>query len=303
MSKKRLGRGLDALLSERATTKEQAPASPPARDETVQPAASGLAITQIALTDLVPSPYQPRRTFDEEAMAELARSIRQRGVLQPIVVRERASGGYELIAGERRWRASELAGLSTIPAVVRVVTDAEASAFALIENIQREDLSVMEEALGLARLRDEFQLTQQEIADAVGKSRVAIANLLRLLNLGSVARQLLESGKLEMGHARALLALEGVTQDRAAEEVARGGLSVRQTEALVRSRLAPKTQKPVKSQAVDPEAQRLARRLTDFVGAPVNIKHEKGGAGSVTIKYHTLEELDGVLDRIGLPKE
>ena len=230
MSKKRLGRGLDALLSERS----RAPGTSDQQDAEGLPSPQARApgIAEIALHEIVASPYQPRRNFDPEALQELADSIRLRGVLQPVVVRSRAQGGYELIAGERRLRASKLAGMGSIPAVVRVVTDEEASAFALIENMQREDLSAMEEALGLARLRDEFQLTQQQIADAVGKSRVAIANTLRLLNLGSVARRLLEAGAIEMGHARALLSLEGVAQDRAAQQVAEAGLSVRQTEAL-----------------------------------------------------------------------
>lgn len=297
MSKKRLGRGLDALLSERAkpeSTPEEAPSPAPARS----------GVDEIPVQDVVPSPYQPRRHFDDEALAELANSIKQSGLLQPIVVRERAQGGFELIAGERRLRAAGLAGLSAIPAVVRRVSDEEASAFALIENIQREDLSALEEARGLARLRDEFQLTQQQIADAVGKSRVAIANLLRLLNLGALARGLLENGDIDMGHARALLSLEGVAQDRAAQQVVEGGLSVRQTEELVRRLEAGKSKPQTKSKpSKDADTQRLEQRLMDHLGAPVSIKHGERGKGEVTIRYSSLEELDGVLGHLGLPRE
>ncbi len=261
----------------------------------------GAEFLELRLDQIEPNPYQPRRHFDEEAIDALTASIRELGVLQPILVRRSTNAGeYELIAGERRWRAAQQAGLTAIPAVVRSVTDAEASAFALIENIQREDLSALEEAMGLARLRDEFELTQQQIADAVGKSRVAIANLLRLLNLGSTARTLLESGALEMGHARALLSVEGILQDQLAQQVAEQGLSVRQTEALVRRAGAPKT-KPDKRPAVkDADISRLEQRLTDHLGAPVQIKHAADGKGELAIRYSNLDELDGVLKHLGL---
>jgi ParB family chromosome partitioning protein len=258
-------------------------------------------VPELPIADIRPSPYQPRREFDTEALNELADSIRTRGLLQPIMVRPRPQGGYELIAGERRWRAAQMAGLKTLAAVVRQANDHEASALALIENMQREDLNAMEEALGLARLRDEFELTQQQIADSVGKSRVAIANLLRLVNLGSVARALLQSGPLEMGHARALLALDGVQQDRAAEEVAAKALSVRQTEALVK-RLAnpnPREMDPP-PHSKDSDTLRLERQLTEYLGAPVNIKHGRKGQGELVIKYTTLDELDGVLKHLGM---
>ena len=297
MSKKRLGRGLDALLSDRKATQAAPETETPVRAE---PPARDSGVLEIEVTDVQPSPYQPRRVFDSEALGELANSIARQGLLQPIVVRERAQGGYELIAGERRWRAAQQAGLTRIPAVLRNVTDAEASAFALIENIQREDLSALEEAMGLARLRDEFELTQQQIADAVGKSRVAIANLLRLLNLGSTARTLLESGALEMGHARALLSVDGILQDQLAQQVAEQGLSVRQTEALVRR--AGKT--PPKARphgpGKDADIARLEQRLTDHIGAPVQIKHAADGKGELAIRYSNLDELDGVLKHLGL---
>ncbi len=298
MSKKRLGRGLDALLSSPRQTPK------PAGDAAGQAplGAENIASEQgIAIADIYPSPYQPRRHFDQQALAELADSITHQGLLQPVIVRARPQGGYELIAGERRWRAAKLAGLNAIPAVVKIVTDAQASAFGLIENMQREDLNAMEEAMGLARLRDEFGLTQQQIADAVGKSRVAIANLLRLMNLGSITKELLNTGSLEMGHARALLALDGLVQDQTAQRVVDQGLSVRQTEALVRSVVkGGGKQKSVKPADKDPDTLRLEQRLTETIGAPVSIKHARQGNGELTIKYSNLDELDGVLKHLGI---
>lgn len=302
MSKKRLGRGLDALLSERTSASDRAsPASETVGADVNAEVAALSPDIAIPIADIQPSPYQPRRHFDSEALGELANSITNQGLLQPVVVRARAQGGYELIAGERRWRAAQLAGLTKIPALVRVITDAEASAFGLIENMQREDLNAMEEATGLARLRDEFELTQQQIADAVGKSRVAIANLLRLMNLGSPTKRLLESGDLEMGHARALLALDGLAQDQAAQRVVDQGLSVRQTEALVRSLTQPTGAKAVAAHVgKDADTLRLEQRMMDTIGAPVSIKHSAQGKGEVTIKYSSLDELDGVLKHLGL---
>ncbi len=293
MAKKKLGRTFDTLLPQRQS------AEPDQAVAVDGGAASGSGIDEIVISEVTPSPYQPRRHFDEEALRDLANSISASGLLQPIVVREKAQGGYELIAGERRLRASELAGLTSVPAVIKTVTDEEASALALIENMQREDLSALEEAQGIARLRDEFELTQQQIADVVGKSRVAIANALRLLNLGSVAKQMLENGDLEMGHARALLGLEGTDQERAAHIVVEKGLSVRQTEALVRQGLnrQPKAKQPPTK---DADIQRLEVSLTDHLGAPVAIKHGKNGGGELAIKYSSLEELDGVLRHLGI---
>ncbi|NKC00452.1 MAG: ParB/RepB/Spo0J family partition protein [Pseudomonadales bacterium] len=308
MSKKRLGRGLDALLSSQT---QPAPIHTPTQAQNDSNDAvgavtvgAGSGIAQLSIDEVVPSPYQPRQAFDEEALADLANSIKTNGLLQPIVVRGRAQGGFELIAGERRLRAAKLAGMDTIPALVRAVSEEEASALALIENMQREDLSALEEALGLARLRDEFELTQQQIADAVGKSRVAVANHLRLLNLGALARQMLENGDLEMGHARALLALEGVDQDRGAHAVVEQGLSVRQTEALVRKIANP--EKDTKAQTnsnKDPETLRLEQRLMDHIGAPVSISHTASGKGQLKINYGSLDELQGVLRHLGLGGE
>ncbi len=296
MSKKRLGRGLDALLSERTP-------KPVPTEQTDASQAQNQGGLVIDIGQVQPSPFQPRRIFDDDALAELANSIRTQGLLQPIVVRKRPQGGYELIAGERRWRAAQRAGLTAIPAVLKTASDEEASALALIENIQREDLSALEEAQGLARLRDEFQLTQQQIADAVGKSRVGIANLLRLLNLGSTARRLLEEGKLEMGHARAILGLEGISQDQVAQQVADQGFSVRQTEALVRRVSqggAPKASARVGSDSKDPDTLRLEQRITERIGAPATIKYSGDGRGELTIKYSTLDELQGVLKHLGM---
>jgi ParB family transcriptional regulator, chromosome partitioning protein len=306
MSKKRLGRGLDALLSERkpSTTPENQDSQD--KSAATQPAVAGQTEpssveTGIDIEAITPSPYQPRRQFAEEALQDLANSISRQGLLQPIVVRKKANGGYELIAGERRWRAAKRAGFTTIPAVIRTVSDEQASALALIENMQREDLNAMEEALGLARLRDEFNLTQQEIADSVGKSRAAIANLLRLTNLGSVTRGLLERGALEMGHARALLALDGLTQDQTAAHVVDKSLSVRQTETLIRSlSQEKKPAEPAAPVRQDPDTARLERRITEKVGAPARIKQGAQGTGELIIKYSNLDELDGVLKHLGV---
>ena len=294
MTKKKLGKGLDALLSRptKAVSDIQA--------EQEQPAASAppQSVTEIAVALIKPSPFQPRRVFAPAALDELATSIQHHGVLQPIVVRALPQGGFELIAGERRWRAAQQAGLQTIPVVQRDVSDKEASAFALIENIQRENLNVVEEALGLARLRSEFELTQQELAELVGKSRAAIANSLRLLNLGSVARDLLMEGKLDMGHARALLGLAGTEQDLIAQDVAMKQLSVRQTEALVRKLSAVSTNRGRRTGDKDVDTALLERRLSDHLGANVSITQRAQGRGELVIKYGNLDELDGVLQRL-----
>ena len=298
MTKKKLGKGLDALLSR--------PTSGPKKSaletdgSTMQSAAQVLA--EIAIADIKPSPFQPRREFSAEALDELAASIQHHGVLQPVVVRALPQGGFELIAGERRWRAAQQAGLQTIPVVQRDVSDREASAFALIENIQRENLNVVEEALGLSRLRSEFELTQQELAEVVGKSRAAIANSLRLLNLGSVARDLLMTGQLNMGHARALLGLTGTEQDVVAQDVATKQLSVRQTEAFVRKLSANSAKQKPSTSDKDNDTVLLERRLSDHLGASVSITQRSYGRGEVMIKYGNLDELDGVLQRLHLPK-
>ena len=294
MTKKKLGKGLDALLSRPTSGPKKSALEPDG--STMQSAAQVLA--EIAIADIKPSPFQPRREFSAEALDELAASIQHHGVLQPVVVRALPQGGFELIAGERRWRAAQQAGLQTIPVVQRDVSDREASAFALIENIQRENLNVVEEALGLSRLRSEFELTQQELAEVVGKSRAAIANSLRLLNLGSVARDLLMTGQLNMGHARALLGLTGTEQDVVAQDVTTKQLSVRQTEALVRKLSANSAKQKPSVSDKDNDTVLLERRLSDHLGASVSITQRSHGRGEVLIKYGNLDELDGVLRRL-----
>lgn len=286
MSKRRLGRGLDALLSSVAEPE----ATPDA------------GIAELPVDQIVRGRYQPRRIFTEDSLQELAASIRVQGLIQPIVVRPRPQGGFELIAGERRWRAAQIAGLAQIPAVVRDVADDRASAMALIENIQRENLNPLEEAFALQRLRDEFQLTQQQVADAVGKSRVAVTNLLRLLNLAAGVRELLEQGVIEMGHARALLSLDPLDQERTARDIADRQLSVRQTELLVRQLLKPRPEpEPIVPQAAsgpDADTRLLEAQLSDRLGAPVAISHSPKGGGQLVIRYSSLEELDGILAHI-----
>jgi len=241
--------------------------------------------------------YQPRGEMDEDMLEELASSIRKQGVMQPIIVRAVSEGRYEIIAGERRWRATQLAGLDRIPAIIRDVPDEAAIAMALIENIQRENLNAMEEARALQKLQDEFQLTQQEVADAVGKSRSTITNLLRLTTLCSDVRVLLEHGDLEMGHGRAMLTLTPEYQIQAAKQVIFRSLSVRQTEALVK-KLQNNTSKAVKPYPLDPDIRALQERIAEKMGAKVDISHSMKGKGRVTIQYNSLDELDGILSHI-----
>ncbi|MCK0536883.1 ParB/RepB/Spo0J family partition protein [Alcanivorax quisquiliarum] len=294
-----LNKGLDALLSRSSgpASREEVSIS----DDNVAPPVTDQAprdgeLRKLPVELLERGRYQPRRDMSPEALEELAESIRAQGVMQPIVVRPIGDKRYEIIAGERRWRAAQLAGLHSIPAVVRDVPDDAAIAMALIENIQREDLNPMEEALALARLKDEFTLTHQQVADAVGKSRAMVTNLLRLIALEEDVRKLLEHGDLEMGHARALLALTGQNQIEAARMVVARGLNVRQTEALVRdfdkvrSTAAPKRE--------DPNVRRLLNDLSDRLGAPVALKQGAGGKGKLVISYNSLDELDGILSHI-----
>ncbi len=244
--------------------------------------------------------FQPRRHFDEDRLRELADSIAAQGVVQPAVVRPVGDGKYELIAGERRWRAAQLAGLSEIPVVVRDVDDQAAMAMGLIENIQRDDLNPLEEAQALHRLLEEFELTHQQIAQAVGKSRTTVTNLMRLLELNPDVKQQVEAGNLEMGHARALLALEDDLQSQAAHVVVKKGLSVRETEALVR-RYKEHGGEPARSPAAveqDPDVRRLIQDLTDKLGAPVQLKQAANGKGKLVISYNTLDELEGIMAHI-----
>ncbi|MEC7815871.1 MAG: ParB/RepB/Spo0J family partition protein [Pseudomonadota bacterium] len=242
--------------------------------------------------------YQPRRDMDPAALQELADSIRQQGVMQPVVVRPLAEGRYELIAGERRWRATQLAELDRIPAIIRDVPDDAAIAMALIENIQRENLNPIEEAFALQRLQDEFGLTQAQVAEAVGKSRTTITNLLRLIGLTEDVRLMLEHGDLEMGHGRAMLTLPPEQQMQVARQVVAKSLSVRQTEALVRSVQQQKPADDDRPKALDPNIRALQDDLSERLGARVAISHGKRGKGKVVIEYSSLDELDGILGHI-----
>lgn len=285
--KRGLGRGLDALLGgSTAATLEEEAVKVDSRE-----------LQHLPLELVQRGKYQPRRDMDPAALEELASSIKAQGVMQPIVVRPIGGGRFEIIAGERRWRASQQAGLDKIPAMVREVPDEAAIAMALIENIQREDLNPIEEAVALQRLQQEFELTQQQVADAVGKSRVTITNLLRLIALPDEIKTLLSHGDLEMGHARALLGLPLEQQVEGARHVVARGLTVRQTEALVRQWLNSK-EKPVEKAKVDPDINRLEQRLAEKLGAPVQIKHGQKGKGQLVIRYSSLDELQGVLAHI-----
>lgn len=285
--KRGLGRGLDALLGGANVAAIQEDAAQADVHE----------LQQLPLDVIQRGKYQPRRDIDPVTLEELANSIRTQGVMQPIVVRSIGSGRYEIIAGERRWRASQQAGLDKIPAMVREVSDEAAIAMALIENIQREDLNPIEEAVALQRLQQEFQLTQQQVADAVGKSRVTISNLLRLIALPEEIKTLLAHGDLEMGHARALLGLPADQQVEGARHVVARGLTVRQTEALVRQWLS-KPESTKTEPKSDPDIVRLEQRLAERLGSPVQIKHGEKGKGQLVIRYSSLDELQGVLAHI-----
>jgi len=289
--KRGLGRGLDALLGV-STAMEAEDSAPGSTSES-----AGKHMKELAIDLIQRGKYQPRRDIEPESLQELADSIKAQGVMQPIIVRAVSDKKYEIIAGERRWRASALAGLDSIPVIVKNVTDETAIAMALIENIQREDLNPIEEAASLQRLQQEFELTQQEVATAVGKSRSTVANLLRLMTLGEDVRKMLEHGDLEMGHARALLALAESDQSHGARTVVAKGLSVRQTEALVRSWLAAKD-KPVREKYTDPNILRLQEDLSEKIGAKVKISHTASGKGKLVLNYNSLDELDGILSHI-----
>ena len=294
--KRGLGRGLDALLGvsnvNQSSDTQQQSADSLSSDQSVDSALKELPVDLIQR-----GKYQPRKDIDPESLQELADSISAQGVMQPIVVRPISDRKYEIIAGERRWRATQLAGLDSIPAMVREVSDQTAIAMALIENIQREDLNPIEEAASLQRLQQEFELTQQEVATAVGKSRSTVANLLRLMSLREDVRRLVEHGDLEMGHARALLGLDGLDQSEAARSVVAKGLSVRQTEALVRNLLA-KPDQPEPQQAIDPNIRHLQDDLSQRLGAKVQIQHSTKGKGKLVLSYNSLDELDGILSHI-----
>ncbi|TXS93743.1 ParB/RepB/Spo0J family partition protein [Parahaliea maris] len=298
--KRGLGRGLDALLGASNTAREAVESAEEVAASIAKGEPSEDELRQLPVDLIQRGKYQPRRDMDPEALQELSESIKAQGVMQPIVVRRISDRKYEIIAGERRWRATQLAGLDSIPAVIRDVPDEAAIAMALIENIQREDLNPVEEAIALQRLQREFELTQQEVAAAVGKSRSTITNLLRLMTLEEDVRTLLERGDLEMGHARALLGLSGNDQSQAARTVVGKGMSVRQTEALVRNLLAAKERPsgPGQETRLDPNIRQLQDDLSQKLGAKVQIQHSAKGRGKLVLSYNSLDELDGILNHI-----
>ncbi len=289
--KKSLGRGLEALLG----------ASEPAQ-QTIK---ADESIHQLSIEKIGPGPFQPRRTIREEQLKELALSIEEQGIIQPIVVRERAvvdsqtGVRFEIIAGERRWRAAQLANLDAVPAVIRTMSDASAIAVALIENIQRENLNPLEEANAFQKLIIEYEMTHQEVANAVGRARASISNTLRLLDLSSSVQALLNEAKINMGHARTLLSLtDSSMQLEVANLIIEKKLSVRDTENLVRSILKGADRPKTKKQPEDPDIKRLEGSLTQKLGATVSIKHTKSGKGKLVITYTSSDELQGILDRI-----
>ena len=274
---KGLGRGLDALLGK--------------DDET-----SGDTLRTLKLEELQPGKYQPRTRMDQASLEELARSLKAQGVMQPILARSLAKGRYEIIAGERRWRAAKIAGLREVPVVIREVPDSAALAMALIENIQREDLNPLEEATGIHRLINEFKMTHQDAAEAVGRSRASTSNLLRLLNLPQSVQALVYDGKIDMGHARALLALEGRRQEDLAKRVAETGLSVRETEKAVQDILNPKPKKP-RGLNTSRDILRFEEELSEKFGTKIEIKPGKRGSGKLVISYASHEHLDDLLSK------
>ena len=282
-----LGRGLDALLG----------ASAAARNEALSESAVGEILRQLPVGQIQRGRYQPRQDLREDTLQELAESIRAQGLVQPVIVRPLGGGHYELIAGERRWRAAQLAGLQEVPAVIREVSDQAAIAMALIENIQREDLNPLEEATALQRLIAEFELTHHQAAEAVGRSRTAVTNLLRLLELTDEVQQRVRDRKLDMGHARALLPLPPALQREAAQQVLLRGLSVRETEDLVR-RLQQVASVSLPAKPLDPNIRLLQDNLSERLGARVRLQHATSGKGCVVIHYNTLDELDGILSRV-----
>ena len=285
--KSTLGKGLEALLG--AAHLMETPVKEP-----------GVGLLEVAIQQLMPGRYQPRDAIKEEDVISLADSIRSQGVLQPILVKEQSKDQYEIIAGERRWRAAKLAGLETVPIIIKDVSDENALFIALIENIQRSDLNPMEEARALERMAREYNLTHGQIAEAIGKSRAAVTNALRLLSLSENVKRLLENKDLEVGHAKVLLGLSGEAQNEAAKSVIDRGLSVRETELLVAKMLERVSEEhhARHKEALDPDVQRLQNTLSDKLGASVEIVQGKNGKGKVVIHYHSLDELEGILAHV-----
>ena len=276
---KGLGRGLDALLANDIETSAQSD-----------------SLATLSVDKLQPGKYQPRTHMDQASLESLADSIRAQGIMQPIVVRLVNDGKYEIIAGERRWRASQIAGLKEVPVIIKEIADDVALAMALIENIQRENLNPIEEANGIQRLINEFEMTHETAAQAVGRSRSAVTNLLRLQNLHAVVQEMLAQSKLDMGHARALLTLEGAKQITAAEEIVQNQLSVRSAEQLVK-KLSSVERSPVKTTTMDRDVLRLQEALAQSLGAVVTIDGAKNGSGTLKIRYASLEQLDEIISK------
>jgi ParB family chromosome partitioning protein len=281
LKKRGLGRGLDALLGDVSSVSEPEKTS----DQQVLP-----------IEFLQRGKYQPRKDMNPESLQELADSIKAQGIIQPIIVRLVSDNKYEIVAGERRWRAAQIAALAEVPVLIKDIDDRAAMAIALIENIQREDLNALEESEALKRLIDEFSMTHQQVADAVGKSRAMVSNLLRLLDLQNEVKTLLAKGFLEMGHARAILAADAEKQIEIANKVVKQGLTVRATEKLIKDLNTEK--KPVIKQ-VDTDTLRLQQQLSEKIGAKVTINHQQNGKGKLIFDYASLEELDGIIERIG----
>ncbi len=294
-----LGRGLDALLGSVSPPESKTSTNPPASIVTAAPAVANASLLQRVPVDLIKrGRYQARLNIDNEGLQDLANSIKAQGVVQPIVLRKLDAQNYELVAGERRWRAAQLAGLAEIPAVVRDVTDEQAMAIGLIENIQREELNPLEEAMAFNRLIDEFEMTHQKVADAVGRSRTTVTNILRLLSLREDVKELLKNRDIEMGHARALLALTGKKQSDAAKIIVAKSLSVRETENLVRRLPGDGKLKKDGEPLQDPNIRRLQQDLSERLGADVNIQHHATGKGKLVITYNSLDELEGIIAHI-----
>jgi ParB family chromosome partitioning protein len=293
MTQKKRGLGFNPLLGLDQNTVDAVLSH--SSEATGQANTQAEGLTHIPVEQIVANPYQPRIRFADTELNELADSIRQHGVMQPIVVR-RTTSGYELIAGERRWRAAQRAGLADVPALVRALDDQQVAALALIENVQREQLTAIEQARALGRMRDQFSMDQTSLAEMMSFSRSNVANLLRLLNLAPAVQAMMETGELDMGHARALLPLPETMQTRTAQQVVEGELSVRQTEALVKRMLAE--DKPVTPTYADPDISRLETKLSDRLGASVQIRAKKNGQGQIVIKYASLDVLDGIVSRL-----
>ncbi|CAM2954061.1 MULTISPECIES: ParB/RepB/Spo0J family partition protein [Vibrio] len=290
-SKRGLGKGLDALLATSSLAREKQQVATHSQE-----LSSDGELQDIAIASLKPGIYQPRKDMSPEALEELSASIQSQGIIQPIVVRPLNTGGYEIIAGERRWRAARQAGLKQVPCLIKPVDDRAAIAMALIENIQREDLNAIEEAQALERLQDEFKLTHQQVADVIGKSRTTVSNLLRLNQLADAVKRLVETKQLEMGHARALLMLEGEQQEEIAERVAKKQLTVRQTEQLVKKCLSDTTEE--KNVPEDVEIQQISQKLSENLGAKVSIVRSKNGKSKVTISLDEPQKLEQLVAKL-----